>query len=355
MKAPFTKPNFNKLLALFVFSSAIISCGTYRNVSNDDGIYADETSANQKKKVVVVNQQEYAKYNNDYFAEELELADEINKEDIFLNADEYNSVDTVYVEGDDTLDYNPNQPWGRGQDNDVVVNINVNPYPFWNNSWGFQNNWGGRNNWLFYGAGFHDPFWNAGYAWNGYNPYFRGYNAYRYNPYRSNRYNNYRYGRRNTAYNRFNRRNSVYARNNAYSTTRNNRRTVRSSRNTTRTSTNNNPRRRTTTEEREASIRKNRTVRGKRAVKPVRNTRKAPTRANRRTKSKRTRGEAPTRTRRNRNSAPTRTRSSSNRSNNSRSSSRPSTRSRGSSSSRGSSRSNRSSGKSSGGSSRRNN
>ena len=139
MKTRYTKSDFKKFLMLFAFSTVLISCGTYKNVTNDDGIYADETNTKEKKKVVVLNQKEYSKYNKDYFAEELELVDDINNEDIFLDADDYNSIDTVYVDNENTLDYTPNQPWGRGE-NDVVVNINVNEYPYWmGDSWAYEN------------------------------------------------------------------------------------------------------------------------------------------------------------------------------------------------------------------------
>lgn len=199
MKTQYTKLNFSKLLMLFAVSTVFISCGTYQQATIEDGIYADETDSKRKKKVIVVDQRAYSNYNADYFAEELDLVDEINSEDIFLEEDEYNTIDSVNVstEAEKTLAYKPNQSWGNGENNDVVININVrqnsywmgdvwafNPYRF--NYWSFNrrrfNNWGWGNNY-FYGNG-----WNNYYGWSNYGPYGWNNNIYGWN----NNYNRYR-------------------------------------------------------------------------------------------------------------------------------------------------------------------
>ena len=82
---------------LFAVNAVLISCGTYQHATIEDGIYANENDTKRKKKVVVVNERAYSDYNADYFAEELDLVDEINSEDIFLEEDEYNTIDSVNV------------------------------------------------------------------------------------------------------------------------------------------------------------------------------------------------------------------------------------------------------------------
>ena len=175
MKIQCPKLNFSKLLMLFIVSTVFISCGTYQQATIEDGIYSDEIDTNRKKKVLVVNENAYADYNADYFAEELDLVDEINREDIFLEEDEYNTIDgaNVATEAEKTLTYTPNQSWGSGENNDVVININFRQDPFWMgdvwafnpyrfNYWSFNrrrfNNWWWRNNY-FYGNG-----WNNYYV-----------------------------------------------------------------------------------------------------------------------------------------------------------------------------------------------
>ena len=345
MKALYSKSNLNPFLTFLGCSVFLISCGTYQGVSHGDGIYEDESTASRTKKVVILNQKEYSKYDNDYFAEELALVDDLKNDDIFLDADDYNSIDTVYVEDGNMIDYSPNQPWGSGENNDVVVNINMNPNPYWNtgwgvyNGWGFNNwNWRWRNRWAF-GGGFYDPFWSPGYAWGWgvYDPYFYGnypyrYHPYRYNPYRYNNYRNSRFGRR-TAYNSFNRGDNRYS--------LRNKRTIRSTRNNNARSVNRSAR---TTRNRSASTRnriESRTSRNTRTASPTRSsrsTRVATPRTSRRSSTP-NRSVTPNNNRSIRSSSPSRnsnTRSSSpSRSSNTRSSGRSASRSSGRSSRRG--------------------
>jgi hypothetical protein len=302
MKIRYAKLNFSKLLMLFAVSSVLISCGTYQQATIEDGIYADETDSKGKKKVIVVNERAYSNYNADYFAEELDLVDEINSEDIFLEEDEYNTIDSVAVstETENTLAYTPNQSWGNGEKNDVVININVRKNPYWMgdvwafdayrfNYWSFNrrrfNNWGWGNNY-FYGNGFY------GYGWSNYDPY--GYRKYAYSYYgngyrRNGRYagaSNQRRGRYGSYGRRSNNINGRWQLNNsgrvAYNSfTRKNKRKLRSTRNTntirnTRNTTSNikpKPIRRTKNVKNTRTVQPKRTVRTTNTVKPKRSTR----------------------------------------------------------------------------------
>ena len=334
MKTGYTKSDFTKFFMLFAFSSVLISCGTYRSAANDDGIYDDDTRVKGEKRIVVVNKRAYKEYDANYFAEELDLIDEINNEDIFVDVDDYNSIESVAVNNDteEDLEYTPNQPWGSGENNDVVININVNQNPYWMgdvwafdafrfNYWSFNrgrfNNWGWGNNY-FYGNRFY------GYGWSNYDPY--GYNRYAYSYYGNS------YGRNGRYYGAQNQRRGRYAysgrratnvggrwllnntRRTAYNSfTRKRRIAVRSSRNTNAVRT----------------IRNTRNTTSNIKPKPTRNTRNnRSTRNNRRTQN--TRNTRDSRSIRNtRNSTPNRT---------STRSSRSSSRSSGNSASRNSSR-----------------
>ncbi len=284
----------------FAISTVFISCGTYQQATIEDGIYTDETDTKRKKKVIVVDQKAYANYNADYFAEELDLVDEINSEDIFLEEDEYNTIDSVNVstEAEKTLAYSPNQSWGNGENNDVVININVRQNPYWMvdawafdpyrfNYWSFNrrrfNYWGWGNNY-FYGNG-----WNNYYGWSNYDPYgyqIYGYsyygNRYRRNGYRRNgRYYsaaNHRRGRygsygrrqlnnsRSVAYNNFTRKNKRKLRSTRSSNT------IRSTRNTT-SNIKPKPTRRTKKAKNTRTVRTTNTVRPNRNTRTTRNTR----------------------------------------------------------------------------------
>ena len=309
MKIEYIKSNFSKLFTLFVVNAVLISCGTYQHATIEDGIYANETNTQGTKKVVVVNESAYADYNADYFAEELDLVNEINREDIFLDEDEYNTIDSVQVttEADKTLTYTPNQSWGNGENNDVVININFRQDPFWMgdvwafdpfrfNYWSFNgrrfNNWRWRNNY-FYGNGWNNYYgWNNFYGWPNFDPF--GYQIYGYpyyrNGYRRNgryysvvnnrraRYGNY--GRRTThqvgrrqfnnsssaAYNNFTRKNKRKLR-----STRNTN-TIRNTRNTT-TNINPKPTRGTKKVKNTRTVRTPNTTRSTRSTRTIRNTR----------------------------------------------------------------------------------
>ena len=285
---------------LFAVSAVFISCGTYQQAIIEDGIYADETDSKGKKKVIVVNERAYSNYNADYFAEELELVDEINSEDIFLEADEYNTIDSVAVntEPEDALTYTPNQPWGNGENNDVVINISVRQDPYWMrdvwafdpyrfNYWSFNrrrfNNWGWGNNY-FYGNG-----WNNYYGWSNYDPYGWNNNIYGWNFYNRYRGTNVAYHRRGR-YGSYGRRSNNVGRrsqlNNsgsvAYNSfTRKNKRKLRSTRNSntirnTRNTTTNikpKPTRRTKKAKNTRTVRTTNTVRPNRSTRTTRSTR----------------------------------------------------------------------------------
>ncbi|MGB6267631.1 MAG: hypothetical protein WBF67_01360, partial [Olleya sp.] len=205
-----------KLSQLLLFVTAnllLVSCGTYKSVYNDDGIYGDKSNENEEKKVIVVSDKEYRDYDNNYFTKELERLNTLENNEIFTDVETYNS-DDEYFEDDiiDTLNYNSRQPWGF-EDNNVVVNVNLINDPFWgggfnnwgwgfNNGWGLNNGWGFNTDWGFY-SGWGNPFW--GNRFWGYNPYWHPYhnnwawNGGFYNPYwRNNNFWNNNYNRNNS-------------------------------------------------------------------------------------------------------------------------------------------------------------
>ena len=100
----------NKAFFYFALCTILTSCGVYKNLSNNDGIYENQKN---EDKIIVLTEQEYSNYNKDYFAEELDLVNEIKKEDIFLDANEYNSKDTTSVNNKTSLNYTPKESWGR--------------------------------------------------------------------------------------------------------------------------------------------------------------------------------------------------------------------------------------------------
>ena len=142
--------NINKLFVLLITNSILVSCGVYQNTSNNDGIYGDEVATSSNKKVVIVNEKQHDDYETNYFLKKLNSLEEIDTKDVFTNVDDYNSVDTIYIDDetiDETLSYNPNQPWGQNSNNDVVVEVNLISNPYWSNFYGngYYDTWGYRN------------------------------------------------------------------------------------------------------------------------------------------------------------------------------------------------------------------
>jgi hypothetical protein len=208
-----------------------VSCGTYQSAYIYDGIYGSDTSEQLEEKVIVVDENGYKEYNNNYFTNELERLEDLDEDVVFTDVDSYNSPDMAYEEDD--VNYNTNPSWGSNGNNDVVVNVNLNSNPYWNdfgpgfNNWGYRNRWGwnngmgfnngwgwnnGFNNWGFNNWA-HNPFWhpyhnNLAFGWGMYGNYNRGFG----NSYGYNRFNgNGRYGRR-TSYNNFYTRDNINAR-----------------------------------------------------------------------------------------------------------------------------------------------
>ncbi len=210
----------------------LTSCGTYLSVYDNDGIYSTKKyeevkeEVEQTPRVIVVDQEQYRDYDENYFARKLEDLERIQENEIFTDVETYASES----EFEDT-NYNQREPWGY-EDNDVVVSLNLWNDPFWGagfNNWGWGfNNWGwgfadpwfygnfspfwrnqfygpgriwargpwglGFNNW---GWGFNSPwFWNGGFVnpywgnrfWN--NNFYQNNRWARSNPYRLNRNNN---------------------------------------------------------------------------------------------------------------------------------------------------------------------
>jgi hypothetical protein len=217
MKLHYINLKANQILILFICSFTFVSCGTYQSIYNDDGIYADETATSEKKKVVVVNQKDYKQYNDNYFTEELNRLESIDNKDIFTDVDDYRSSDSLDINEERFDDRIHNEPWGYNDNNDVVIQVNLNTNPYWNdfylgnfNRWGYTN-WVFRrfNRWGYYPV-FNNHTWNRTDAFI--NPYFYG-GFYNYN-YSNAYYRNRNYGRRTTAYN------NRYRRNNTVTSTR---------------------------------------------------------------------------------------------------------------------------------------
>jgi len=231
------------LFILLSTSCLLVSCGAYQNTYNNDGIYGDVQEAEGYRKVIIVDEQEYQEYEDNYFLKKLNSLDRINREDVFTEVDNYNSVDITdenETVTDKTANYNPNQPWGQNDNNDIVINVIDNSY--WNNfyGYGYYNNWRYRNwghrgydwrfrgydwgfndyNWGFNGFGWNqNPFWNPYqnyYAWNQnyYNPYNQQpyYNRFG-NPYRNGNYWQNSVDRTNTNYGRRTASNTTYRKN----------------------------------------------------------------------------------------------------------------------------------------------
>ena len=123
-------------------------------------------------------EQEYQEYEDNYFLKKLNSLDRINREDVFTEVDNYNSVDITdenETVTDKTANYNPNQPWGQNDNNDIVINVIDNSY--WNNFYGY----GYYNNWRYRNWGYRGYDWRfRGYDW-GLNDYNWGFNGFGWN------------------------------------------------------------------------------------------------------------------------------------------------------------------------------
>ncbi|MGK0325014.1 MAG: hypothetical protein ACJA1D_000352, partial [Polaribacter sp.] len=149
MKLLYKNLKLHQLILFVTANLLLVSCGTYQSVYNDDGIYGDENAISEEKKVIVVDEEQYNDYEENYFTKKLEALKSIDANDFFTDVDSYNSDNTNMDDEviDDALNYNANQPWGY-EDNNVIVHINLNNNPFmFGNNWnmGFNNGWGFNN------------------------------------------------------------------------------------------------------------------------------------------------------------------------------------------------------------------
>ena len=85
------------LFILLSTSCLLVSCGAYQNTYNNDGIYGDVQEAEGYRKVIVVDEQEYQEYEDNYFLKKLNSLDRINREDVFTEVENYNSVDITLM------------------------------------------------------------------------------------------------------------------------------------------------------------------------------------------------------------------------------------------------------------------
>ncbi|MFY0629774.1 MAG: hypothetical protein JXR05_05290 [Flavobacteriaceae bacterium] len=210
MKLNYSKRSFSTyLLSVFVLVLTS-SCTIYQNVPNDDGIYSDSdasfSSGEKKTRVIEENSDEHREYEKNYFTKELESLEGIDDSDVLTDIDNYSSVNDSISEV--TVNYTP-QSWGYGDDDDIVVNINLNNGyrwggGFWNYcdpyfGYGFYNPWFGQRN---YWGWFYNRHRFRPYFYGGYGGYWvtGGAAAYEYYAFRvGNRYRYYRnghYGRR---------------------------------------------------------------------------------------------------------------------------------------------------------------
>jgi hypothetical protein len=216
MKRSSNKSISNQFISFTIASLFLVSCGTYQSAYNEDGIYDSNTGFQNNNKIVIADTEAYNAYDNNYFTNELERLDDLSTETVFTDVDTYASADAAYVEDD--LNYNTNASWGSNAQNDVVVHLNLNTNPYWNN-FGFNNfgfnNFGfhnfGYNNWGYnrFGNNFgFSPYWfpyqnNLAFGWGFNNGFYHPYYGNSRNPFGYNRYNNWtngntRYQRRNT-------------------------------------------------------------------------------------------------------------------------------------------------------------
>lgn len=212
MKLNYSKRTFSTFLLSFFVLVLTSSCTIYQNVPNDDGIYSDSdtnfSSGEKRTRVIEENSDEHREYEKNYFTKELESLEGIDDSDVLTDIDNYSSVNDSI--SDVTVNYTP-QSWGHGEDDDIVVNINLNnDYRwgggFWNYcdpyfGYGFYNPWfGQRNYWgWFYNRHRFRPYFYGGWG------YGNGFVAYEYFRFRRSSgryyaYNNMRYGRRGGTY-----------------------------------------------------------------------------------------------------------------------------------------------------------
>lgn len=214
MKLNYSKRTFSTYLLSFFVLVLSSSCIVYQNVPEDDGIYSDNdvTFSTEKKKtrVIAENSDEHRDYEKNYFTKELERLEEIENSDILTDIDSYSTVNDSI--SDVEINYTP-QAWGYGEDDDIVININLdNGYRwgggYWDYCWpyydyGFNSFWfGQRHYWgWFYNRPFYRPW---GWGWGGY--WRGGPGAYAYYRFRAQsgypyyNYRNMRYGRRGGTY-----------------------------------------------------------------------------------------------------------------------------------------------------------
>ncbi|MBL4606111.1 MAG: hypothetical protein JKY02_10750 [Flavobacteriaceae bacterium] len=223
MKLNYSKRTFSTyLLSLFVVVLTS-SCTIYQNVPDDDGIYSSEK---KKTRVIAENSNEHKEYEKNYFTKELEKFEDIDGSDVLTDIDNYSSINDSISEV--TVNYTP-QAWGYGDDQDIVININLNNGYNWGGGYwnycnpyygyGFYNSWySQRNYWGWFYRGYRNrPYWGSyGHG---------GFSAYEYYRFRANSryyaYSNSRYGRRGNTYsNRYASRNTASNSNSIYSRSR---------------------------------------------------------------------------------------------------------------------------------------
>jgi hypothetical protein len=199
-------PSLKRILTLSIFGYAtllLVSCGSYQNTSDSDGIYAtNDRSSNVSEEKEIVEDNSKNNYYKQYFKSKASATEQIPEEDlIFTDIDSYTSNETLdedgYIIEEEEESYGA---WGENS-SDVTINVvNTGGY-FYGAGWygGWYRPWGYSVwNRPFNGYGYGN--WGIGFGWGGYyNPWycapFYGGNYYNNNYAYNNNYrnNNYTY------------------------------------------------------------------------------------------------------------------------------------------------------------------
>lgn len=197
------------LPSLGALSILLVSCGTYNNVGETDGIYSTENNM-APDEGYEVSQEDKASYYKEYFkAKENTYGDMPEDDVVFTDIEAYSTTEYIDDEGYVVIEEREYEEdygqWGDNSEN-VTVNIyNTGGYGFGHGAyWGWGYPYYGHSYW---NIGFG---WGYGYGWGypyygyyGWGPSYYGggyYNPYHY--YNNNYYNNVSYnrGRRNLDY-----------------------------------------------------------------------------------------------------------------------------------------------------------
>jgi hypothetical protein len=209
---------FNKkvYLAILILGIIVSSCSSYKSVSQeDDGIYA---KASDKKEATIVEKDVVNKTTDtkdNYFARELDKYEDLEEDEILLDAEDYSSEENQKYEEESV---ESNASWGyENQEVHITHHISYDWYHPYHSSFYYGYNWGFYN---WYNPYYYNPWRSYSYYgyyynpfyYNGYYPYNYGYNNYGYGYYNPSYYGGYGYN----YYNNYPRYNNRYGRRGSY-------------------------------------------------------------------------------------------------------------------------------------------